>query len=740
MAKKQTLFDKLRSERDIDLDYEEEGARYSIRIKVLIFIVTILLCSLFFTLHFDQKINESHNFRASEGSRWSGQTIVAEFTFPVYKPYDEYESEKQQAKENTPRVFKLNKDAGKTVKQKLETLVSRLSDLNEQNRDALAATFSDSTLSIISDKTEQERKNILNLIRREVEKMVNSAHKRGFISISKESINTGEISVRVLPEGKTIIKKEMLIDSSLFTDFAMEQLQGRYNAIYKPIGEDFASKVMIPNLIFSQELTNKAKELAAASVPRTVGIVRKGETIIEKGDEVTENHVLKLNSYESSRFMKSDKIYSIWMFLGSIAHVIIIYSILILYLFFIRKRIFYDNLQVGIISGMLVLIAIMSWMSLQVITKFPVEYIIFLPALSMLAAIVFDSRTAFYATVTMSLMLAGIRGNDYETSITMLFAGTLAAYSVRDIQSRTQVYSSIFFIFMGFLLAIVAFGLERSVEFLTSLYKAIIALINSAISPLITFGLLFLLERITNIATDLRIKEFDNLNHPLLVKLSEIAPGTYQHTLTLAVLCEKCANAIGANPLLAKVGSYYHDIGKITKPEYFAENQIDMESKHNLITPKKSAAAIREHVIKGVELAKQYKLPKRILNFIPMHHGTTLIKHFYAMAVEENEKGTVNEEDFRYPGPKPQTKETAILMICDSAEAMSRVKSDDKNAFANALESLVEDRILDGQFDECNITFKELEIIKETCIKNLTGVSHKRVAYKQLPNESNKKK
>jgi putative nucleotidyltransferase with HDIG domain len=207
-------------------------------------------------------------------------------------------------------------------------------------------------------------------------------------------------------------------------------------------------------------------------------------------------------------------------------------------------------------------------------------------------------------------------------------------------------------------------------------------------------------------------------------------------------MAEKCATAIGANSLLSKVGAYFHDIGKMVRPEYFAENQIDMMNKHDMLSPKKSAEAIKTHVTEGIRLAQEYNIPQRIIDFIPMHHGTTLIKHFYAKALEEaEEEETVNEADFRYPGPKPNSKETAIVMICDSAEAISRLTGRTKEEMEKIIDSTIQSRFLDGQFDECNITLKDLQIIKDTCVKHLQGSGHQRVAYKEIPkkNETDEK-
>lgn len=404
-----------------------------------------------------------------------------------------------------------------------------------------------------------------------------------------------------------------------------------------------------------------------------------------------------------------------------------------------RKKFFYDNLSLLIISITLIFSSFLSWISIQFSFGYPVEYLIFIPALSMLTAVVFDSRTAFYVTFTMSLLLAGIRGNDYAAGTTMIFSGTLAAYTVKDIQNRTQMFQSMFYIFLGLAISILVFSAQKSIDWNFTLQKLGIALINSALSPLFTFGLIIILERLSPITTDLKIKEYDNLDHPLLVKLSEVAPGTYQHSLGVANLAERCAKKINGNPLLVKVGAYFHDIGKMVKPEYFTENQIDIENKHDLLPPKKSAQIIKAHVTDGKEMAIQYKLPQRLIDFIVTHHGTTLIKHFYAEALEQSDENEVKEDDFRYPGPKPKTIDEAIVMICDSAEAITRVVSKSEDEIIAILEQHIKERILDGQFDNCGITLEEIQIVKDTIYKTLKGLGHQRVAYKEIPKDKIKK-
>ena len=236
--------------------------------------------------------------------------------------------------------------------------------------------------------------------------------------------------------------------------------------------------------------------------------------------------------------------------------------------------------------------------------------------------------------------------------------------------------------------------------------------------------------------------EYDNLNHPLLQELNEKAPGTYQHTLMVARLGERAAMAIEANPILVKVGAYFHDIGKMRKAEYFVENQINVGNKHDRLAPGKSAAIIRQHVSEGIALAEHYKIPERIADFIPMHHGTMLIRYFYSKALTEAaEKGAeVDEDDYRYPGPKPNSKEAGILMLADAVEAVSHtIDTNDRDELEETIDKIVRERVLDAQLDECDLTMQELVIIKESFVKNLLGTGHQRVKYQELPQEEEEK-
>lgn len=733
---KETLFNKLRTESIASSYSAIKGNRHNLRIKFLILFIAVIICTFFFSVHINKENYEISELGLDVGMAWTNKTLEAEFSFPVYKSKDEQQLDIAEAVQKVLPVFNFDESAPYKASQQLNFLIEDYLEKTNIINDSILDLLNIKSTKLSESGKIEVKKRELKKIQRAIQNFLDNIYRAGYVDISTDNIRRSEIAARISNNEELLFPSQNLSDSSNILEKAEKYFQKQLQDGYESIALQFLKNTLLPNLKYSAELSEQSEELAAQSVPLTEGIVKKGDIIIRKGEIVSKESLKKVNSYNRSRFMLNEPTYSPWSFIGRFGHVLLLFAILVIYLFYIRKRIFYDNLQMAIICVTLVLASFLSWLSMEIPANFPVEYIIFLPALSMLCAIVFDSRTAFYITVTMSLMLVGIRGNDYDTGTTMLFAGTLAAYTVRDIQSRTQIFQSFLYIFLGFAVPVLSFGFERSADFVTIGYRLGVTAINSALSPFITFGLLFILERLTSITTDLKLSEYSNTNHPLLTTMNEIAPGSYQHTMSVAVVAERCAIDIGANNLLTKVGAYYHDIGKIKKPEYFIENQIDGDNKHNSLTAKKSAESIKQHISDGIKLARDYNLPQRIIDFIPMHHGTSLIRHFYAEAISENPEADIKESDFRYPGPKPNSKETAIVMICDTAEAVSRLASNDREKFERALEKIIQEKLLDGQFDESNLTFKELQTIKETCLRSLSGMSHQRIEYKEIPIKS----
>jgi putative nucleotidyltransferase with HDIG domain len=734
MAKQKTLFEQLKS-----AEHQEsviEKSLFSNRgVRIAFMIIIMILTGLMFPNQ--RAINENGEDvrQVNIGVLWMNETIKAEFPFAIIRPESEIELEKEKVLKSTPIICLNIDNAVSEAEAKLSALLQMCEGKLQES-----GILNEIVTKNILEFPQQKRAMIGQIVQKYREELISSYYeKRPLVSVAISSLSD-TVFIRKskgidMPMLKSAFSDTTLMRgqlSELFADkLQMQEVEKVVSALIE---------ILKPKYEVSKSLTQETKSNRLASIPLTLGIVRAGEVLIRKGERFDRLSALKVQSYVSNRGNSDTSTYSWSILLGSIGHSFLIFSMMILYLFFIRPVIFAHHQQLYGLLGIVLIAPIFSWMTVFMNSSYPLEYAVIVPALSMLIAILFDSRTAFYSTVVMSLLIAGVRGSDYSVGLAMMIGGMVAAYSVRDIQARTQLFTSITYVFIGMSVSIASIGAERSLSWNEMYPQLIVAGINAVFSPIFTFGVLYLIERVFPVTTDLKIDEYDSLEHPLLMEMNEKAPGTFQHTMTIARLAESAAHAIHANALLAKVGALYHDIGKIPKAEYYVENQINIDNKHNHLPPTKSASIIKEHVHDGIELAREYKLPQRIIDFIPMHHGTMLVKHFYAKAIELSQNGEgptiVKEEDYRYMGPKPNTKETGILMLADAAEAVVRLNNaETKEDIEVILQGIINDRMLDGQLDECPLTIAEINEIKESFIKNLLGMRHHRITYKEIPDK-----
>ena len=358
-------------------------------------------------------------------------------------------------------------------------------------------------------------------------------------------------------------------------------------------------------------------------------------------------------------------------------------------------------------------------------------YLVPVAAIPLMMTVMFDSRVALFGLWTLAFIGGHFLGFDFEYTFATIFAGSLGIFSVRDIKNRGQIFLSAAIVALGYAIVLGASWLLYDVPIDIWSDDFVRAMINAA-QIIVVLPLLWVFERAFDITTDLTLLELSDTNRPLLKELSLRAPGTFNHTLQVANLAEAAADAIGANALLARVGALYHDVGKMNKPEYFVENQRSGGNPHDHLKPRMSALIIASHVKEGLVVGENYNLPKRVLDFVPMHHGTSLIEYFFrkAQSNQGDEQPDVLESEFRYPGPRPNSREAGILMLADSVEAASRSISEPTH---KRLESMVDgifkSRVNDGQLDDTHLTFKDLYQIKETFLEILIGIHHGRVKY-----------
>lgn len=738
MAQKKTLFETLQEKEELQeqLHILQDHHTFvdSPWVRFSIILVVIALLTVFFPMRTSIHLNDNLNFKAVLGMVWTAEQVRAEFNFPVYKSSAVLKKETEKARNDEPLVFLYDPYIEKEAYKKLDYILSLKKDSLRFSQALPVAESKIAEILTVLPNSEVQKK----IFAEQFQELLKTVFSKGIINISVQILTTDFVAIRTSGTNERIVPVSSILDSTKYQAYVDKLINSTVSDTFRLAAQRLSQLFIKPNCTYSVSLTEQAKAAAVESVPKTVGIVRQGEIVVERGEVVDEQIIQKLQSYDNIRLFDQQQVFNWYMLIGAIILSSTIVLTMVVFMNSNFKKYYLNNYHLAGFLSPLVFVALMTWTTNSIETDLPIQFAILIPAFSMLFAILYDTKVAFLITVAMALVVAGIRGGDYAVALAYLSAGTIASYSVGQIQDRAQILKSLLYTFVGFVVPIVGISFARSVELNEVLLSCFIAFINSAISPMIAFGLLIVVERVFNVVSELRLIEYQQMNHPLLQELREKAPGTYQHTITIANLVEAATREIGGRPLLAKVGAFFHDIGKLAKAEYFSENQLNIENKHDRIVPKKSANIIRNHVEDGIELAKEYRLPQAIIDFIPQHHGTMLIKHFYAVAVEKaGDVEKVDERDFRYSGPKPQSKEAAILMIADSVEAISRTPiANDKDTLRKAINGIIQERMSDGQFDECDLTFKDLQIITEVFVKNLVASSHSRVAYKQMPNKT----
>ena len=351
----------------------------------------------------------------------------------------------------------------------------------------------------------------------------------------------------------------------------------------------------------------------------------------------------------------------------------------------------------------------------------------------MLLSILVESRLSLLLNLCLTILISIITGNNITFMATALIGGTVGAFSVVNTQQRSNIFVSGIAVSIINMITIAGIGFINSSEIMQTLTFGLYGLLNGLFSSIITVGTLPLWESVFSVITPLKLLELSNPNQPLLKRLLLEAPGTYQHSIIVGNLSESAADAIGSNSLLARAGAFYHDIGKTKRPYFFKENQLTSDNPHDKLKPSLSATIITDHVKDGIELAKKHKLPIEVRNFIEEHHGNTLVAYFYHKAKTGDNAHNVDENKYRYGGQKPKTKETAIVMIADSVEAAVRsISSPTKETIEELIEKIIQGKLKDGQLDECNITLKDLDIIKKTFLKVILSIFHERIEYPDM--------
>jgi len=779
---------------------------FSLQRKELLLIALYIGLSLILGLTFPKDHYSQYSYKVNDITR---QTIIAPFDFPILKSQEELKHDRDEALRKVPFVFVQDTEVPRTAITRLSEFFTQLENLralrtkmvdsrtmvrryrySKKYEEVLDIYTSDSLAFTTAKKTftgdfkfniESSLFNTLlnhsnadqnplhtESLQPKIQKILSSLFDRLVLDIPLENIISEQISIKQNGEELLEDPAELLTLEEAWTE-AKLMLQSEYpeqGSEVINVGYEIIIHFLKPNLIHQREITEARQKEAIDKVPISRGIVLENEKIVDANTKVTPEIHRKLDSLSKerarrtntrSRFRRSLPIIGDpVMFVGQTALVGIILGFFIVFLLAYRPQYAKDRKMVILFGIIFIFHALLA--SLFVSRFHLSPYAIPITIAAMTLTILFDSRIAFVGSATLSILIGAQLGGDVNFIITSVLVAAFAISSVRRLRRRSQIFLSIIYIGVGYILAISITALLQFASMGTVLNHILFASINAIISPFLSYGIIGLFEMTFGITTDLTLLELADFNHPLLRLLGREATGTFTHCVTVGNLAEAGAEAIGANSLLARVGAYYHDIGKIMKPEYFVENQSYDENRHDKLAPNLSALIIINHIKEGLRLANEYKLPQAVKDFIPTHHGTTRVEYFYNRAQElaEESGAEINESDFRYPGPKPFTKETALLMICESIEAATR--SLDKPSLASIeriVDQIIEKRLSEGQLAESPLTFDDLRKIKGDIKGNygimpiLKGIFHLRVEYpgqnpakapKQTTTETAKKK
>ena len=521
-----------------------------------------------------------------------------------------------------------------------------------------------------------------------------------------------------------------------FNDFIrLEDLKNKLNEYivkspfqeYLNIYYELLFEVVQPNISLDEKFTKNIIDQAINKISVFRGLVQQNIKIISKGEMVEgEKHLslLSLKNEYSSRLWNQYSYY--WIIFGYSILVLLTFLSLMLFINNYRPEIFDNNLEMTFIFLNVVIIIALT----TIIVNFDVKLLYAVPIciLPLILKTFFDPRLGLFTHVITILNLGFIVPNSFEFVFLQIMAGIVTILSITQLQNRANLFITVGRIVMIYLLCYISFTIIHEGGISNVNFVVIGLFLLNGLLTLFAQPLIYLYERIFKLVSDVSLLELSDTNSKLLKDLSNKAPGSFNHSLQVANLAETAAAEIGANTLLVRVGALYHDIGKMNNPAYFSENQTGGVSPHDQLTPDQSSKIIINHVKEGIEMAKQHKLPDRIIDFIRTHHGNSWVYYFYKKAQETEQ--IINEKDFQYPGPKPFSKETAILMMSDSVEAASKsLREPTVDKIEQFVNSIIDKQIDEKQFNDCNITLLEIETVKKVLSKKLINIYHLRVEY-----------
>lgn len=545
-----------------------------------------------------------------------------------------------------------------------------------------------------------------------------------------EKIRTGELPhMRLIADNSTYQRStsDMRSVKSAYSSF--DSIPGISSRLLHDVGfADYLS----PNVSIDEDMTIKLREAEYQKALTPIGLLQKGERIVDRGEVISMQTFTILNTYEQmARERDNNTVSHHYPMAGKILVVIILFVSIYLFLWMIRWKFFYDLRKMAFLMTLLTGFTVIALLTARHTTNG--LYIVPFAMIPILITTFFDSRVATYAHIHEVLMVALVATFPIEFVFVQFIAGVTAIFSIRELSKRAQLMRAAIFVFISYCISFFAFELMKEGDIASQNMRMYIFFLINAVLLSFSYILIFVIEKLFGFISTVTLVELADVNNPLLRELSQECPGTFQHSLQVSNLCAEAARKIHANVQLIRVGALYHDVGKLSNPAFFTENQHGVNP-HTSLTPSQSAEIVINHVRDGIKLADKAKLPQLVADFISQHHGKGKAKYFYTMACNAaGGEDKVNPSLFSYPGPNPTTKEASILMMADAVEAASRsLKEYNDDNIRALVNKIIDSQIADGMFADSPISFRDVEKVKEVFIERLKTIYHTRISYPEL--------
>ena len=666
--------------------------------KSLIFIATVSVIVYFLP-------NEGKfNYQFDINKPWKYGLLQASFDFPIYKNDIQVQKEQDSILADYQPYFQIDKEAEKNVLSKLRE------DYNKTLRHSLPGT----------DYV------------RYIERTLKALYEDGIIAGNdlKRMEEDSIIAIRLVDKN---VATSRFIDQLYTVKEAYEYLLNADTTHYKKkiLQQCNLNDYITPNLVYDEEKSEAAQKDLLSNISWANGFVLNGQKIIDRGEIVDEQTYNILESLRKEWEKRSDSVQEKRLTLaGQILYVGIFLFCFMAYLELFRADYYERKGTLTLLFALVVFFPVLS--SIMVEQNLSSIYVVPFAMIPIIVRVFLDSRTAFMAHVTIILLCSITLRFPHEFILLQVVAGMVAIYSLRELSQRSQLLRTALVVFISYALLYFAFELIHEDDLTKLNTRMYIYFMINGILLLFAYPLLFLLEKIFGFTSDVTLVELSNINNSLLREMSEVAPGTFQHSLQMANLAAAAANKIGGKSQLVRTGALYHDIGKMVNPAFFTENQSGVNP-HKSLSYEQSAQVIISHITDGLKLAEKHNLPKVIKDFISTHHGRGLTKYFYISYKNEHPDEEVDQEKFRYPGPNQFTKEQAVLMMADSVEAASRSLPEyTEESISTLVDKIIDTQVSEGYFKECPITFKDIATVKALFKEKLKTMYHTRISYPEL--------